>query len=481
MERASLSVEWLELAMIERGWTNEYVAEQVDTTVRTVQRWKSGENLPDARHFYQLCILFGRPLPPDWNEHTTEGGGTQREERQTSLIVSSIASVSSEEGTCTRFLATDLTVRLQAIIWSWSFRNVNARYHELQTLLEKELRQKDNTTMQVNPINRRNALRRIALLPINMYSLSVAIPTALRVPDEFLPQCAAGITACWHLRKGKDLAFACDAVSRYIPTLQELVKNGKGTQRIDAAELLVQSFLLKSTVLRHVDGSSEAVIYAQQAERYSELVGNLLLQVLALRTLAATYYYGNQWEQAAMTVKKAHYVLKQAQGDTIPLLVQSYVYAGLATYQAYIGNKQDALSALRKAHTTFFAQPALESVPIWIDHNEANLMLNDGMTHYHLGLQKEALNSFAQTKKVQQDNIGRIEILIDEVTAELERNDQSRDMEFCIDRWTEGIEGAKTLQSNQRFNEAVIAYTVMRVVWPGDRRIMQLRELIKHW
>jgi tetratricopeptide (TPR) repeat protein len=136
--------------------------------------------------------------------------------------------------------------------------------------------------------------------------------------------------------------------------------------------------------------------------------------------------------------------------------------------------KADALLSLKKAHETF----SDEQAPIWIDHNKANLALNDGMTHYHLGCYKEALDSFSQTKVMGQDEVGRVEILIDEVMAEISRDDQSRDMEWCIDRWTQGIKDAKSVQSQQHVNEAIQAYATMCAVWPGEKRIQDLREYI---
>lgn len=54
-------------------------------------------------------------------------------------------------------------------------------------------------------------------------------------------------------------------------------------------------------------------------------------------------------------------------------------------------------------------------------------------------------------------------------------------MEQCIDLWKKGIEGAKVLQSNQRFNEALVAHAAMSAAWPGERRIKELRDLIVHW
>ncbi len=478
MERAQLSIAWLENERLDRNWTQAYVAEQIGVDSTTVRKWESGIHKPQPRQYRQLCKLFGRDQLAD---AVPSLGG---EELSASIMegeqAPQLVLPYEIEDAYTQFQASDLTTRLEHLVWMWPIRNINARYHELPTLLIQELEQKDNT-MQEDSISRRDALRRLASLPIEMCGLSLVGPVLIRPMDEILSQCAAGITACWYLRKGKDLAFASDTVSRYIPTLREIVKTGSLLQRKDAAELLVQSFLLKSTLTFHVNGTNEAVYFAQQAEAYGYTAENIMLQVIALRTQAAAHSYAERWEPALQIAKKAKYLLETAHKAPIPQLVHSYIYAGLATYQAYSGQKQDAFISLKKAHTMFFNRPNDEQASIWIDHNQANLILNDGMTHYYLDMHKEALDSFEQTKKIQQDDIGRVEILVDEVMAEISRDDKPRDMEWSIMQWTQAIQGAKTLRSDQWFKEATTAYKAMRVAWPGEQRIKELREHIIHW
>jgi hypothetical protein len=58
---------------------------------------------------------------------------------------------------------------------------------------------------------------------------------------------------------------------------------------------------------------------------------------------------------------------------------------------------------------------------------------------------------------------------------------KDRDIERTIHFWVAGIEGARALQNQQRFNEALTTYELMEVVWPGDTRIKDLRDYIVHW
>jgi ribosome-binding protein aMBF1 (putative translation factor) len=41
-----------------RGWSRNYVAEQVEVDVITVGRWERGERMPHPHHRQKLCTLF---------------------------------------------------------------------------------------------------------------------------------------------------------------------------------------------------------------------------------------------------------------------------------------------------------------------------------------------------------------------------------------------------------------------------------------
>jgi len=346
-----------------------------------------------------------------------------------------------------------------------------------------ELEPKDNNSVNDDSISRRDAIRRLASLPIEYCGLSLFMPVFLRPIDEILVQCAAGITACWYLRRGKDLAFSFDAVSRYIPTLQEITATGSTTQCKDAADLLAQCFLLKSTLAKHITNNNDAITYAQQAEVYATASGNVMLEIVALRKQDAAYYYADHWDQSLQAAEKAKHRLETTRVPLPPLLY-SYVYAGLASSRACVGQKQDALSSLKKAHVAFFErqQSTDEMPPVWIDHSVENLVLNDGMTHLYLGKYQEAFDSFGQVAdRYASSEAMRIEALINQVMTEVSREDKPRNMETCIDLWIPGTQGAIALQSEQWFNEVRMAYTAMRAAWPSEPRIKRLREYIVHW
>jgi tetratricopeptide (TPR) repeat protein len=372
------------------------------------------------------------------------------------------------------------------LVWSWLVqKTASARYHALQSCLIQELKREDNSNMQEDTfLSRREAFHRFASFPIAFCGLSPLMAVFVRPVEEILTHCAAGLTACWELRKGKDIAFAFDTVSWYLPTLKAIAAHGStAQQRKDAAELLVQCLLLKAALAWHVTSAGDAIAYAQQAETYGEAAENTLLQALSLRSLAAAYFYNDQWELALQSAEKAKSWLdlaKNSKEAPLPPLVQSYIYAGLATYQSRNGQKEQAIDSLKRAHTTFFAQPENEPALVWIDHDKANLISLDGRTHYHLGKQKEAVDSFQQIQKLDaKPETIRVGALIRQALAEASREDQEPDMHQCIAWWTQGIEDARALGSLRNFHEATLAYATMSGVWRKEQAVKELRDLIK--
>ena len=78
-----------------------------------------------------------------------------------------------------------------------------------------------------------------------------------------------------------------------------------------------------------------------------------------------------------------------------------------------------------------------------------------------------------------QSAMGRVETFNAMALSSLKTRD--RDMEKIIHVWVAGIEGARVLKNEQRFNEAVTTYTFMDVIWPNEPRIAELHDHIIHW
>ncbi len=329
MERARLSIEWLAQARIDRNWTQEYVAKRLDIDIKTVRRWEQGRHQPRSQQYQQLCQLFGKEqaqqeAPPSNQETATM---QHMEGRQTFHA----AEIHGVDDTYTRFRARNITMRLLHLVLTWPLRDGTARYQTLQALLMQELEREDNNTMHEQFMSRRNALHYLASLPIELHGLSLLVPN-LSKPypyEDVLTQCAGGITACWYLGKGKDLAFASDVVSRYIPTLKEIVRHGPSSYQKDAADLLAQSLLLKATCVQHTSTDHTASLrYSKQAEIYGNFAGNLTLAIAAVKKQATAYDYADNWEQPMYTTERAKHMIETAESSA-PSSVSAFTRYGL--------------------------------------------------------------------------------------------------------------------------------------------------------
>lgn len=454
MERGKALV----MARLKRRWSQRQAADKLGVSKQTLGRWEKGQSFPTPFNLEQIHQVYG--LSPD-----TLG----------LLEMSPVPTLQQSpiEEHPLPFQLQDPTIRLMRLVWQ--HRPQTADYAILHRQMIQELESMPDS------LTRRDALRRMAILPIEMSGLSL-FSTTLKAPEtEILAQCAAGVTACWYLRKGRELTLPVNVVSKYIPTLKIIAQASSTTaHRKAAADLLGQASILKSLLAKHVGESDEQAIgYAIRACQYAEASEHILLRISALRRLASAYNDAHQIGNAVTTAYKAKHLAETAR-DVSPA-VKSYIYAGLANYLGQKQENQEALRMIGNAHSKFFADtPAL---PLWIDHNHANLLLQDGLTHYYLGLHQQAQNSFAQiaTAEEGRGETARVEALLDQVLVEVQRADRQRDMEFCIDRFIQGIGGAIDIESQQRFSEAWAVYSAMCAAWPNHPRIHALREYIVHW
>src|SRR5579885_184876 len=261
MERARLLA-----ARMAKGWSQEYVASRLNVDRITVQRWEQNRTTPQTYHLERLCQLFGKTaLELGLIEERLVMAQPAHEQEETT------------EDAYTSFRSAHFWLRLWHLVCNWPTSNV--RYHELQEALLLELEDYHRMSREES-MSRRDALRFLAAMPIEICGLSAVNVVIKRPIEEILTQCAAGITACWELKKGKDLVFISDAVAKYLTTLKEIARVAPTVQSKAAADLLAQCFLLKASLSWNVATPADGIRYAQQAETYSKMVEQPLLQVI---------------------------------------------------------------------------------------------------------------------------------------------------------------------------------------------------------
>lgn len=430
-----------------RGWSQVKAAKVLGIDDATLQRWEQGVSKPRGYNKQRLCEIYGRTA---W-ELDLEGIGTITDSE--SVIVPGNAL---------------LETKLLTHILQWPRNRLD--YGELRGKIRKEIGES-----MTSEINRRRALELLATLPISVFGLSPLNAVIGAAAEEVMPWCASGVTACWNLGRGSDLALASSIVSAYIPTLTSFTANTR--HRKAAASLAAQAWLLKATLGWHIESLGNALQYALEADRYAEMAEDYTLQIDALHRLGMVYYYGKRYDQALAKLEEAKGLIEH---HSIPRTLPRTIYLDLAAYQACNGNTSEANAALKKAHKYFSASDD-DSTAQMLGYDMSDPLRWEGLALSHLGQHKEALGSYGQISDQGLPTAERIrvELLCNQLHSKLRLKE--RDMEECMKLWNDAITGAKSLQSEQRFNEALALYETMECIWPGELRIAELKPQLAHW
>ena len=459
-------------------WSQRTLAELLDTTEQVVNRWESGQHKPN-RHFQaQLCQLFGKSA--EEFGFIDELQTTKKKDK--TLEVPNISENIPVDPSLANFIRTDLTIHLIQIISEKrtpSCQELQRMQETLTQIIEEDI------AMNMNTITRRDALRRIALLPLATFNFS-ALGMALPHPvEDILIQCSASIAACWELSKSgdeADLSLAFKIASSYIPTLKGLVKDST-SHRQAAASLVGQCSLLKTVLGWHLQGLKEAEQYAQEAVTYSKEAHDIPLLLSSLDYLAWVHYYNQRSKQALQTISGAIPLFKE-HFTSLPSRLLGGIYSTLALMQAK--NGQRGTPMIEKASEAFFKTTNEDKRIVYLDYTISDLILNDGMVNYQQGEYAKAVHSLTQlidtntlSSKMPLPERSRIEAINIMTLASLKG--PKKDIEQIITLWKAGMQGAKRLQSEQRYSEALTAYNVMEGIWSNEKHIHDLRELSIHW
>jgi len=472
--------EKLMIARSRKGWTQEEAAERLGVSAVTVCRWEQGETTPFSYNVGKLCDTYGLSAA---QLGLDEDADAEEATEQTSPTFPSLLP----------FVQGDLTLHLLAIALA-TCRATWAELLHLQDRILAALKEFDtmNTDKQDYQFTRREALCRLAALPLVTLNLSALIAVTQHPAEEVLTQCTAGLAACRHLSRGwhDDMQLASQALSAYLPTLKQIVKDSPRHRKV-AALLTARVAALQTTLSLHIEGSQRATNYARQAVTYSQESGDLPLQIVALRYLAWTYFRGDRPKQALATLEQATHLIQQAIVP-VPSSLKGASYATLAKYQAFNRLHGDADISLRLARDTFPTVLIEEKDLLYtrdMEYNYANLLLEDGMTHYYLGQHAQTMVTFARiidpltlAPKIEiNSKRTEVEIINYAALSSLKLPTNRKDKEVSIHLLRAGVEGARALQSDLRYAEALRAYELMEAIWPGDSDVRELHDLFEHW
>jgi len=447
-------------------------AEKLQVDTNTLWRWECGKTSPRTYNVIELCKLYQLSAAELDLEEFSEKNG----QASSHLVLPDASRGQAFES----LLREDLTLALQEIVLTWPSNDT--KYHKLQAQIQQVIGDFCAMNHALDPIiPRREALRRLAFLPVQLCSLSSLSAVFSRSYEEILTQCAAGIAACEELSHEGDLTTSFALLATYLPTLIAIVQD-HAVHRQPAALLTTQCLFAQTILAMHLESYPQALDYARQAVTYSEAAGDIPLRITALGRLAWVYSSSNQ-RKTALGKALQMQALFQQNSLKLSLNIQSYVYGVLAKNQASNRQVEAAQQALQQAHKAFFTASTYDT---HVRHEAANFLLDDGVTHLFLGQPEAALQTFAKIIRPD-DLISYIPLskrlrpeVVNNLTLALLKTPQ-KDMEQIIFCWQAGLQGAQTLRSEQRFKESVHLQGLMEVVWPGEKRIAELRDHLVYW
>lgn len=450
-------------ARARKDWTLQEAAGWIGCAPNTLNCWELGTMNPSAYYRLRLSAAY---------EMTKEELGLEEEKI---ADLSGCVSHSALEQ-----LRADFTMYLMALALAeydscWQVQEVLTRAIEETTMNtgDEVLRQK------------REALQRLAMLPL--------LNRGQRSAEEILNICAAGLTACGYLAisNREDMRLASSMIIAYYPLLQSITVDSSKHQKA-AAALLSQALQLKSKIGYHLEGVKQATAYAEHAVEWAKKSQHKTMLIMAQRELLGAYEWTalQHRAQAFLIVEEVQYGMEPKRGVRVAPIIQSWVYTGLAKYQA-LNKQENAMKAsLEKAEETFFSAPDADAIPIYIPHSRARLMRHKAISYAYLGRQDKALQIFADIIDLNSETFdeklpmpGRtyLGVLSEAMFSSLKVSQAQKDKDLSIALWVTVMEKANELQSETYFNESAIAFQIMEGIWSNDASVSALRESLVHW
>ncbi len=321
-------------ARARKDWTLQEAAEWIGCAPNTLNRWELGTMNPSAYYRTRLSTAYGM---------TKAELGLEDEE------ISALPEYASSSALAR--LRADFTMYLMALALAeydtcWQVQDVLIRAIEEVTM---------NSSDEVRR-QQREAVQRLAMLPM------LNLNRGQRSAEEILNTCAAGLTACGYLAisNREDMQLAASMIATYLPLLQAITIDSSKHQKA-AAALLSQSLQIKSKIGYHLEGVRQATFYAEQAVQWAKKSQHKTIVIMAQRELLGAYEWTSLQHRAQTLtiVEETQQAMEIKRGAQVAPLIQSWVYTGLAKYQA-LNKQENAMKAsLEKAEETFFVSPEL--------------------------------------------------------------------------------------------------------------------------
>jgi tetratricopeptide (TPR) repeat protein len=361
------------------------------------------------------------------------------------------------------------------------------RADSIQMFLDEEILLFDTTASEISGpdqtaygLARRQVLVSLAALPV---ALTVSNVTETRdrsaARSLFLSRCAASVTACWHLLRGSDLPTVGKILETYLLPL-EGIAHRQSKYRQAAAGLASQAHRISGIIALHRNQLRRREHHCKRALYYATVASDTSSEASALISLASTYFYQSDPEQAALIYERA-----SALENRMPRLQRSRVHAELSVVYGQLNREQDTVRSAELAERLYPDHPEQDPSFLYAEFTPASLTLEQGLAYVALaerhpsrGYERKAADIFCGLNNTGSPSVPdriRFEIVNGQAKAAVLLND----IDAFETHLHEGLDGAMQLGSRQRMRELQHAWQDARVKWPNERRIKALTERLQ--
>jgi DNA-binding SARP family transcriptional activator len=362
------------------------------------------------------------------------------------------------------------------LVYRWNVHEQSC--HELQRVIGREIRSFDQMQPQLPRSNeqewklsRRQAIVAIAGLPTALLFHLQQEPTSAFAAEEFLPQCAASLTACWQLTNGSNFAGVELVLPRFLPRLEMLALQASKYQK-QAAALASQGHQLAYIITSHQEDFNTALAHCRQALTFGQIAEDPNLQGASLARQAVTFLHRKRPVQTLRSYQEALPFVNQ-----LSPLLRARLYAGLAEVHGKLGQEQEALQSIGLAHDNFPDHPEDDPSSLYTHFERSSLFLHEGLAFLDLHQPANASRAFAHVDglfpKMLVSERSRVDFLNQQAMTARVQNDIEQ---FCA-YMEAAVTSALALGSDLRYSEAWNIYEVVPHAWHHEPRIKALRGL----
>lgn len=349
---------------------------------------------------------------------------------------------------------------------------------EIPVIIDQEIKTIDDELHlhqmgEQQAISRRQALITIVALPTTLaWEAGLVTDTAL---EEFLPRCAASVTVCWHLMRGKGLAAIREILPKYVSLLATVALRPSKYQQV-AARLATQTSIIQAILAMHWLNFTVREAHCHDAVRYARISQDNKLQAASLMYLAYTYshcYYPHQPQKAVPIFHQALHALADEES-----LLRSDILMGLSEAYAQCKEEQEALHYMDQAQKHFPAYPEHDPSFIYADCGLNTLYQWQGKMYLQLveyfpdaDYQQKAASSLLQSISV--DSISErsaSETMIYQADAAR----ISGELKIYAETLRQAAQKAREIGSRRRYHDALLVYQRTPEKWVNEQPIQAL-------